>query len=700
MACVILALESGRGSAIAGRPFLAVLGGLAALSVAATLGTALSQWGPFRGYVITHVGGLGAVVVAVGLARLLRVAAYFPLQSDLRHLTAAHSLVGVIVLFALTWELSFACTWLVIRDGRVWLALSLMVGIVVFFTRTQQQNPYVPALCVTGLTLVFWTHGGLRYGEPARFPRAGPTMRALSLLPVPIAAVLVAAAWVAPVPEPRLPGVRLPMQSMTAARHRPSGSAVASRAGSAQNLGSFGDAIVVGGRFDPPALPVMVGRVRAPAGPLYWRGVVYDRYQAGAWHVLASRAVFVGAGAALPSAHAGDTHAIVQNIVLARPSHILFTVGDPLAIQVASVAREAAQAPAADILTLAPAAGVLSGHYSARSLPPNTANSKPVSLTASLRGIDLVVPLLPRRDRTLAKLVTEGQAGAAARARAIRDFLRASGRFIYDSAPPQAPRAQDPVDFFLFTSHRGFCTHFATAMVMLARLVGIPARLVTGYVSRPQQGGRYVVLTTDAHAWPELWIPGRGWVTYEPTPGFVSPALPEGADARTTSARNRPATPRAPSGAAGTAGVTGGVRESPPRTRPAVDRQRRGPAAISSIRWPLVLPALAVVLAAAAMVLLMRPGELTVATVYRRMIRLARHLDGGPRAGQTPLEWASDLAARVPGDGAMVLAVTKLYMQECYGGRQSGEADVLAARAWWRALRLRWMGRMVRWRRA
>ena len=94
--------------------------------------------------------------------------------------------------------------------------------------------------------------------------------------------------------------------------------------------------------------------------------------------------------------------------------------------------------------------------------------------------------------------------------------------FFYTLAPPDLGR--DSVDDFLFETRRGFCQHFASAYTFLMRASGIPARVVTGY-----QGGYFntfgnylVVRQSDAHAWAEIWLNGRGWVRVDPT-GAVSP---------------------------------------------------------------------------------------------------------------------------------------------------------------------------------
>jgi protein-glutamine gamma-glutamyltransferase len=89
--------------------------------------------------------------------------------------------------------------------------------------------------------------------------------------------------------------------------------------------------------------------------------------------------------------------------------------------------------------------------------------------------------------------------------------------FYYTLTPPKL--ADDSVDAFLFDSKRGFCEHYASAFAMLMRAAGIPAHVVTGY-----QGGTFnrfadywIVRQSDAHAWDEIWIEGRGWLRVDPT---------------------------------------------------------------------------------------------------------------------------------------------------------------------------------------
>ncbi|HHU09506.1 MAG TPA: transglutaminase domain-containing protein, partial [Intrasporangiaceae bacterium] len=110
------------------------------------------------------------------------------------------------------------------------------------------------------------------------------------------------------------------------------------------------------------------------------------------------------------------------------------------------------------------------------------------------------------------------------KARAIQDYLRGP-EFTYSlelvdpsTDPELAARELDPVSFFLETK-QGYCTQFATAMIMMARAEGIPARFAVGFLpGAAARGGDRQVVAADAHAWPELYFDGVGWLRFEPTP--------------------------------------------------------------------------------------------------------------------------------------------------------------------------------------
>jgi len=142
----------------------------------------------------------------------------------------------------------------------------------------------------------------------------------------------------------------------------------------------------------------------------------------------------------------------------------------------------------------------------------------PEPLDARIRAWALELPAgFDPRARALAEgwRRTAGTNDAAIIRDAL-DLFRA-GDFVYDLDAP--PLGRDSIDDFLFDTKTGFCEHYASAFTFLMRAAGIPARVVVGY-----QGGYWndfahylLVRQSDAHAWSEVWLAGRGWVRVDPT---------------------------------------------------------------------------------------------------------------------------------------------------------------------------------------
>ena len=130
---------------------------------------------------------------------------------------------------------------------------------------------------------------------------------------------------------------------------------------------------------------------------------------------------------------------------------------------------------------------------------------------------------------SLSQRLTEGKASEFDKAMAIQQYLRADGGFTYSLtlAPPAGNQTNndggyDALTNFL-TTKKGYCVQFATAMVMMARVAGIPARIGLGFLPGTRNQGVWTVLASDAHAWPELYLEGIGWTRFEPTPSRAAP---------------------------------------------------------------------------------------------------------------------------------------------------------------------------------
>ncbi len=140
---------------------------------------------------------------------------------------------------------------------------------------------------------------------------------------------------------------------------------------------------------------------------------------------------------------------------------------------------------------------------------------------------DLQLPsTLPAAVGDLARTWTAGLGqDPLLEALAIQQHLKADYTYTLDA--PAVPASQDFVSYFLFDSLRGYCTSFSSAMVVLLRTLGIPARWVEGYrVALPPQGGTFLVRDNAAHAWVEAYVAPYGWLTFDPTPAAPPAAQP------------------------------------------------------------------------------------------------------------------------------------------------------------------------------
>jgi transglutaminase-like putative cysteine protease len=139
-------------------------------------------------------------------------------------------------------------------------------------------------------------------------------------------------------------------------------------------------------------------------------------------------------------------------------------------------------------------------------------------------GRDLSPDGLSARARELARQAVAG-AGPTRyeQVMAVTNFLQRGYR--YSLQLGHVPAGRDPVDWFLFDAGIGYCEQFATAETLMLRSLGIPARLATGYSTGDYDPvlDQAVVRERDAHAWVEVYFPGRGYVPVDPSPGF--PAL-------------------------------------------------------------------------------------------------------------------------------------------------------------------------------
>lgn len=148
-------------------------------------------------------------------------------------------------------------------------------------------------------------------------------------------------------------------------------------------------------------------------------------------------------------------------------------------------------------------------------------------LANTIRNIDTRTGVRNPRSRQLALdlLAQSGDPEAFVQA-VLRKFR--NEQYFYTLEPPRLE--VNSVDDFLFNTKRGFCEHFASAFTFLARAAGIPARVVTGYQGGEfnPMGGYLIVRQSDAHAWSEVWIEGKGWLRVDPTAAVAPERIERG----------------------------------------------------------------------------------------------------------------------------------------------------------------------------
>jgi hypothetical protein len=254
------------------------------------------------------------------------------------------------------------------------------------------------------------------------------------------------------------------------------------------------------------------------------------------------------------------------------------------------------------------------------------------------------------------------------------------------------------VDFFLFDLRQGYCDYYATAMAVMARQLGLPARLVTGYASGSYNPYRavYTVSEADAHSWVEIYFPRYGWIEFEPTGSH--PLIDR---------------PDRPSPAAYLPPLEGGSLGS--QSRSLIENLRftlagclRSPAWL--VAGLLLLVALTAEVSRTIDLLRLRrlsPGE-TLAQLFRRLANRGRRLARLP-AGATPSETAGILAGRIDSlgqrrwiqhslqpAGREIRQLTDLHVRSAYSSHPaSGDHQIEAIQIWQRLRWRLWVARII-----
>ena len=269
-----------------------------------------------------------------------------------------------------------------------------------------------------------------------------------------------------------------------------------------------------------PHLPVF--EVQGARSVGFLRTAVGDRYENGQWYPDQQAGISYLSGSPVPNL--GELSQPTASATGATTSRITVTpAGEaqnipsgnvPISSQPTQFSVSGTLYPNSE--TFASSQAVASYSWTS-SVPVYSEAQLQAAQVSPLYGHNAVPDSVPDRVKRLAQRITSGQSTPYQKARAIERYLKTN--YTYQLADPSSagvPAGQDPVDWFLFESQEGTCGNFSSAFVILARSVGLSARVVSGWSISPVDETQ-TVYTDQAHQWAEVAFDGFGWIPFEPT---------------------------------------------------------------------------------------------------------------------------------------------------------------------------------------
>lgn len=476
------------------------------------------------------------------------------------------------------------------------------------------------------------------------------------------------------------------------------------------------DTTVMRASYNPVVETVLSPEAAAALNRTHWRSVSFDVYTGRGWLRSPEREELIRARELIPTStleNAADSQTleIRQQVEWLQDNRATrYTMGTPerFSHDVAAIWR------GLDDLVGVAARNAAPWRYSATSRVPspsvevlNQARLEDVPSQVLARYTSLPSGL-PARVRRLARDVVDQaalqQAGETAvdesteppqltpyqQALALESFLR---QYPYSLDVGRPPADTDMVDYFLFDLQEGFCDYYASAMVVMARSIGLPARLAVGFMPQPaDEEGIQVIRQRDAHSWAEIYFAGVGWIEFEPTAplgtGEVAMMSESSAPEEFGTYVPQPVAP---------------IAIPPPDSR-------------SNYTWPILVAVLAFLAVGWWLW-----GKQTLAhrrtpsvkldniqVAYNRMLAGAESLGYPPRAGQTPNEFTAGFVGHLAGSKIMSLAelqsitgnieqLARIFVKRQYASVEPNPAELTQAEEL--GGKLRGTMRRVRWRR-
>ncbi|MBZ0284505.1 MAG: DUF3488 and transglutaminase-like domain-containing protein [Anaerolineae bacterium] len=660
--------------------------------------------------------GEGAVSLFSRLLRWLSDAATGGINQD--------ELVFTMLVSGLFWFLGYNVAWHIFRIDRVWRVILppglILVTNSVYYTGEANLDLYIIIFVFLSLLLIIRSNLDARawewYVSGIRVPRVMQQQFFRVGIILALLAVLVAGVLPSADVQERLNRFREflqaePLTQLSEIWNRLFASVETQGPTTADYYG--GDSLQLGGAIRLGEQVVFL--VNAPPGRrYYWRSRVFDTYSSGSWLPGANVRLTVESSPLTIDFEPQDLNARVpiqqQFTIGLSASRLIYAAPQPSQVDLPtrSDLMYSPDRQGMNISVIRPLKVINQGEsYTVTSLLTD-AGAGQLRAAASIypdwivRQYMQVPPSITERVRLLARDIvnTANASTPYDRAKAVESWLRAN--IVYSETIPQPPTDRDPVEWVLFELKQGYCNYYASAMVMMLRTLGIPARMAAGFAQGTwdAEQGVYTVQERDAHTWVEVYFPGYGWVEFEPTAAQAPlvraddapvPNIPSATPAVTATPTPTatptetptldPLTPQ-PQSAAQVPTLTPTFTPSPTATPVIVPTQPppltpQQPSLISLVLRALGVAAVVLLVAIVLIALLVFlywwwewRGMRGLSPVTRAYARLERYLSLiGIHLGQqqTPDERRRQIVRAIPKAEPPVTAITRMYTAERYG---------------------------------
>jgi len=472
----------------------------------------------------------------------------------------------------------------------------------------------------------------------------------------------------------------------------------------------FGDQLSITGNVNLPTGEVLYYTASPKSQPQYLEGFTYDNFDGHTWTPSSNERQQLDANTQLPVDITGNFNQVTTSVTIVKPpegtKHYLFAPAQPVIYSVpttlyrngSNITAWTQQNPLTRQENYHVTSNISAATAQELSAVPFPQDNRSLWLNDSnistINQYYLQTPsdLPPNVQNTLQQW-TYGSTNVYSAMKTLESHLSDTTQFKYSVTNPAVPSNVDAVAWLLQT-HQGYCTYYASAMTIMARMLGIPARIVNGFSQGHLQDNTWVVNGVDAHSWVQVYFPGYGWINFDPTPGFSVPGGQTEQQSPTPVQTQLPTRPT-PIATAGHQKPKFQPTPQPGSTGMGTNNTSSDAKLRQNLFLTLSLVTLFVSLVVFGLALLYRykvfklSTTTTASMVYRRVCRLGSIIGTPPQRWQTPYEYYLMLGRRFPRAAAPMRRITELFVRERWASphQEPGPTEAQALEKLWPQLR-------------